>query len=1151
MNDPKPNLPRPAASELFVEWFEDPFTGWTMLGVGAEWSGPACPGSFEVEVRYDAIPKAQAPVTQTAAGGTTRFRFAVHLPREEGVGEFRVLIRGEGAEEVELFRGRAAELPKRGEVAAPSPLAAGAERLAGPLVRALGSVARGEIVSLWRWAARLRRWREKLVRVRAKIGHKLLMRKHRPRSPHDGYVDHTKPTRADREAIRSESQSFPYRPRISVLLPVYNVDPKWLRAAVESVRAQSYDNWELCIADDASPRKWYLPFGRGARLRRYLMSLKRLAKRDPRIKVVLRAKNGHISACSNSAAALATGDFVALLDHDDCLAPDTLFKVAELLQRHADADVIYSDEDKIDGRNQRYDPQFKPDWSPDLLLAYNYFNHLTVIRKSLFDSVGRFRPGYEGSQDHDLLLRCVTETDRVHHVPGISYHWRALPESTACAATVKTYVHTSGQKALRDHLARLNVPATIYVPEFAQRLGLPINLLDWPDCGPSVAVLIPADDPEAFRRCSEALRASTAYRDYRIVPVPPAEPGEPLAARFNAAVRPLTEDLLLFLDPALAPAGPDWISRLAGYLSLPGAGATGARILSADGKLVHAGVVLGMRDGIAPANAFHGRPADEVSYYFLAEVSRTVSAVSGCCLLTRRRDFDRLGGFDEGRFGRTLFDVDYCLRLAKEGLRTVYVAGAELVTGVSAADRADDPFELLAFKETYGRPRDPYHNPSFSERDAFRPACDAPLSLRTESDLPRAKVLFAAHNLNNPEGAPRYLYEIAVGLKERGRVEPALFSPVAGPGEAAYARAGIPVHVGDLPEAPRFVDCQWNPLDYAAAQARLGKLLRRLRPEVVVANTLVSFPLVEAAARAGIPAVWIVHESYAPAHMAGLFSPYGRFRCEACFALAARVVPASHDTAARFAHLNTRGNFVVLHNGLEAGPFDDYLRRMCRAEAERLIPGPPGRKRIVAVGTVCERKGQHTLVEAAARLHQHRSDFCCYLVGMRDHIPYASYVRNLVRQHRLEDVVQLVAEVEDVRPFLRAADVFACTSHMEAFSRAILEAEAFGLPIVSTPCPGVSEQVFWDFNAFRFEPNDSNRLAAHLERLLSDDGLREQMARRSRAAFDNHLSYAEMLDRYERVILSAAKSGPRARLPWRAPEALAAVELKKGPRQAA
>jgi len=428
----------------------------------------------------------------------------------------------------------------------------------------------------------------------------------------------------------------------------------------------------------------------------------------------------------------------------------------------------------------------------------------------------------------------------------------------------------------------------------------------------------------------------------------------------------------------------------------------------------------------------------------------------------------------------------------------------------------------MALKRAFGRRVDPYHNSNCAERGAWRPLCDSPLSL-VEANQPPLRTLVAAHNLNNPEGAPRYLAEIVLGLHGRGAIAPTVYSPLGGPGSLVYRRAGIAVDVRETPISRRYTDGLWSPREYEAAQRSAAELLREHRPEVVVANTLTMFPLVEAAARAGIPAVWIIHESYSREHRERLFSPFVRKRVEQAFALAARIVPASHDTAALFEDLNIRGNFRVIHNGLDPRPFDEFIRKTPRQPNER--------KHFIAVGTVCERKGQHTLVEAAALLARERRDFTCSLVGWRDGIPYADYVRELIARRGLGDIVRLVPETDAIWAIYRSADAFVCTSHMETFSRAVLEAEAFGLPIVSTPVCGVSEQVFWNANALRFEFGDAAGLANQLRRLLDDDALLESMGRESRAAFDLHLNHEEMLDRYGSVIAAAARHGPRARAP--------------------
>ena len=1094
---------------IHVERFVEPYTGMPLLGVGGD--GPeSAAADFRIEIRTDGRPATSVtPVRVEQVDGIDRLTFGTQFPFDPGMNRVQVIAVIGGVEST-LLDQTAAEITRREAVIGP------ASPPASALKRCLQSVTSGEIVSYWRWKARLGRFAGLALRGRQKVRNKLLARRFRPRSPHDTYVDNTAVTPRLRAAMLAEAKRFRHRPTVSILLPVYNSDPRWLAEAIDSVRGQVYDRWELCIADDASTDSAHLRF------------LDRL-ERDPdrRIKLVRRRENGHICVTTNSAAELATGEFIALLDHDDKLSPHVLFEIVRDCQNHPDTDLVYTDEDKIDEAGRRFDPQFKPDWSPDLLLSYNYVNHFTCIRRTVFERAGRFRTGYHGSQDHDLLLRVTELTDRVRHIPQILYHWRSHPQSTASSAGQKNYVHTAGRTAVEDALRRRGQNDSLHVPPFADRLGLPVLGRDGPDDGPAVAVIVHGD-PTAAARTVRAVRQTTAYRN--ITPYLVADTAE-IADALNRIAASRTEDYLLFLAAGVEPTDRRWLSRLLVHLESPGVGAVGGLIRDEDGSILSAGTVLGMRDGIAPGNAAAGVPADAVCYYFYAEVARTVSAPGAGCLLTSRAAFDRAGGFDADRFGRTLYDVDYALRLAGQGLRTVHVGGAEFRWPNGPADRHDDPVELRTFRLAHGRPTDPYYNPNLSDRDSFRPLTDGPLSVPAEASSPPVRTLVAAHNLNTPEGAPRYLSEIVLGLTGRGRIVPAIVSPLGGAGETVYLDESIPVEVADAPWSRRFVDGFWTPHEYESAQKYLTRLMRKRRPEVVLANTLLTFPVVEAAARLGIPAVWIIHESYSAEAIDRLFPMFTRHRIEAAFAMAARVIPASHDTARLFDRLNTRGNVRVLHNGLDAAPFDAYTNAVPKADAARLAPGPAGKVRIISVGTVCERKGQHTLVEAAAELKRQRDDFVVQIIGLRDGVPYADHLRELVRRHDLGDCVQLVGETDGVWPYFRAADIFVCTSHIETFSRAVLEAEAFGLPILSTPVFGLSEQVFWEFNALQFGTGNATELAVQLGRLLDDPDRREAMGRRSRAAFDAHLSYDEMLDRYETVLLSAARTGPRGRTP--------------------
>jgi glycosyltransferase involved in cell wall biosynthesis len=1062
----------PTDFTLYIERIVEPYSGEWLLGV----SGFAPSDGWTVQVWYDA-----ELAIDTDANGPGR-AFTTQLPWEPAS---RVRVVAVGSGEVVLFDGPASAVGNR-----PVPESRG---VSGFLARAIRSVASGEVLSPIRWAARLKRFWGLHRVLRHKLRDARLADRYPARPEYDAYVERTAITLEVESILAERAASLRYRPKISVLMPVYNVPAIWFRQAVASVVDQIYDNWELCIADDASTRP-------------ELLAEYAALPDDPRIKLVKRQSNGHICAASNAAAEQATGEYVALLDHDDRLAPDALFEVVSAIQDDPTADLIYSDEDKIDVEGRRYDPQFKPDWSPELLLSYNYINHFTVLRRSLFESLGRFRPGFEGSQDHDVLLRATERTDRIVHVPKVLYHWRAHPESTAGRATQKTIVHSSGRKAVEEALARRGIDARLGVPAFAERLGLPVLELDGPDDGPSVAVIVYGADAAATAR---VVAERTSYRNattYLVLDTdPPAE-------SLNRMAAGRSEDVLLFLAAGTEPQDERWLSRLVAHLRIAGVGAAGGLLRTPDGAIASAGTVLGMHDGTAPDHACRGVPADGVSYYFYGEVARNVAAPAPGCLLTPRSTFEELGGFDCDRYATTLFEVDYCTRLRKRGRRCVHVGGAGFRVG-SSGPRIDPPVELRTFRAAYGRLADPYSNPNFAESEPFQPSGD-PSPVLDPADRPHLNVLVAAHNLNNPEGAPRYLSEIVLGLRNRGAIAPAVWSPLGGAGEAVYSNARIPATISTADWSARFVDGRWTRKEYDAALRDLSRVLAERRPDVLLANTLLTFPFVEAAALAGVPAVWIIHESYSEAMLERLYSPFVRDRIRWAFRTAARVVPASHETAALFRRFG-RGNFRVLHNGIpDEKPISE--RRS----------GPPI---LLSVGTVCERKGQHLLVEAAARLARRRSDFLVRIVGLRETVAYSQYVRHLVRRRRLERFVELVPETNAVKGFFREASLFVCTSHVEAFSRSILEAEMHGLPIVSTPCAGVGEQVKWGFNARPVATHDPEELAERLDDWLDDASARIAAGRQSRAAFENHLDSEEMLDRYEAVIRTALGRAGRER----------------------
>ncbi|HEY6908580.1 MAG TPA: glycosyltransferase family 2 protein [Myxococcales bacterium] len=515
------------------------------------------------------------------------------------------------------------------------------------------------------------------------------------RLPYGEWVDrYATISDADRAAIRRHIARLPQRPGFSVLMPVYETPEPFLRRAIGSVRAQLYPDWELCIADDASP---------SPHVRRVL---EEAAAADSRIRVVFRDRNGHISAASNSALEIATGDWIALLDHDDELSEHALYMVALAA---ADADLIYSDEDKLDAHGRLSDPHFKPDWNPDLLLAQNYVAHLCAVRTGLVRDLGGFRLGLEGSQDHDLVLRVAKAGGRIRHVPHVLYHWRAIEGSTALSARSKRYAEEASLRALRDHTG---VAVEAGPLPFTYRVRWPI-----PEPAPLVSLIVPTRDAAGLLQTFVETLATTAYRPYELIVVD-NQSRDPAALRLlrgleerklarvlrydapfnysainNLGVREARGEIVGLLNNDLEIVEPGWLTAMVAHALRPEVGAVGARLLYPDGTVQHGGVILGI-GGVAN-HAHRNFPRSETGYFGRLQLVQDLSAVTAACLLVRREVYLRAGGLDES-IAVAFNDVDFCLRLRKAGLRCVFTPEATLVHHESKSRGKDDSPEKRA-----------------------------------------------------------------------------------------------------------------------------------------------------------------------------------------------------------------------------------------------------------------------------------------------------------------------------------------------------------------------------------------------------------------------------------------------------------------------
>lgn len=550
------------------------------------------------------------------------------------------------------------------------------------------------------------------------------------------WMEKNRLTETDREHICKRIQILGLRPLVSVIVPVYNTEERWLRKCLDSVLSQLYPFWELCIADDAST---------SAHIRRVLEDYR---VRDERVKVVFRSKNGHISEASNSALELATGSFVAFLDHDDELAEHALYLIAEELNQYPDADLIYSDEDKIDERGIHSAPHFKPGWNPDLLYCCNYICHLTVCRTEIVRKIGGFRKGFEGSQDHDLILRFseATGPSRIRHIPHILYHWRSHQDSTARAATVKSYAHTASRKAVQDHLERKGVSAEVVRAECHYTYNRVIYPI--PPSPPLVSVIIPIRNrADLLKGCAEGILFRTDYSCIELIIIDNGS-DDPETLRYleeletNARVRVIRSDgpfnysslnnegvrraageILGFLNNDLEVISPGWLREMVSHAIRPEIGVVGARLLYPNGRVQHAGVILGV-GGVAE-HAFRGFDARDPGYSSRLQLTQNYSAVTGACMLTRREVFDAAGGFDAVNLAVAYNDVDYCLKVQELGYRVLWVPYAELFHLESASrgfeERASDR-ERLTGEAEYLRKRwrkallaDPCYNPNLSK----------------------------------------------------------------------------------------------------------------------------------------------------------------------------------------------------------------------------------------------------------------------------------------------------------------------------------------------------------------------------------------------------------------------------------------------------
>jgi len=474
-----------------------------------------------------------------------------------------------------------------------------------------------------------------------------------------------------------EFKKFKYNPKISVIIPVYNVSRNLLSECLDSILNQTYENFEVCLADDHSSNQETID------------TLKEYESKDERIKVVYRKENGMISKASNSALEIATGDFIMLVDNDDKVSPYAMYYMVEALNKNKKLDFIYSDEDKLDYNGNRCEPHFKPDYSPDTLMSINYICHLSMIRKSLVDKVGGFRSEYDGSQDYDLFLRVVELTNNIHHIDKVLYHWRQTATSTAGSIDNKTYTNDASIKALNDALKRRKIKGYAY-----KNPNLNAFLINYEHNNPLVSIIIPTRDRiDLLKNCVDSIIEKCTYKNYEIVIADNDSILEETLEFFkeyqkkysnfivhkikgefnyskinNKAIQKCNGEYVLLLNNDTKVIEPDFLDKMVGYASQKHVGAVGIKLLYQDNKVQHAGVVLGY-GGVA-GHIYVTASKDDHGVYGRLAMPYNYSAVTAACLLVSKKKYLEVEGLDE-KLKVALNDVDLNLKLLKKGYYNV------------------------------------------------------------------------------------------------------------------------------------------------------------------------------------------------------------------------------------------------------------------------------------------------------------------------------------------------------------------------------------------------------------------------------------------------------------------------------------------------
>jgi O-antigen biosynthesis protein len=917
---------------------------------------------------------------------------------------------------------------------------------------------------------------------------------------YSAWIAEHEPDETGLEEQRQKAAQFASRPKITLLIPVHNTPGNFLDKLFASIAAQTYDNWEACVVDGGSDQP------ETAKI------LQQWGKSDPRFRIEHLSTNQGISENTNRALAMATGEFVACVDHDDLLAPFALFEMACAIIESPEADIFYSDEDRCTIEGKRHSPFFKPEWNPELLLSSMYLGHLMAYRRDLVERIGGFRKEFDLSQDYDFALRATERAKAICHVPHVLYHWRDHPASGSGGG--KPEARKTNLAALSDAMERRDLAAEISEYPTANRARLKIS--DWP----KVSIVIPTDSAERARLCVEQLPRMTSYQDYEIVIVTnsalakvlevaaPKEPGFRFVRydkRFNFSEKcnlgaaTATGARLIFFNDDVESAERDWIQNLIEPLENPEIGAVAPKLLYATGKIQHAGLVTGVRGLLG--TACHEWPGDSTDYTNFAQSMRDVSALSAACLAMRREDFFQVGEFDAVNTPIAHSDLDLCFKIREAGLRCVYTpfvtmkhrGHASIGTVVDEQkmpSRSKASVYLLKRWAGYA-----CHDPCYPANMRDWLYTDSPTPIRMWGrNAPRVTankgdLLFVSHDLSW-SGAPLILFQIAKWCKEQGFFVTAM-SPKDGPLREEFLEADIPLVVDPLivTEHPSFT---------AFAQEF----------DCVVASTIFSAPVVRAAKSAEIPHLWWIHEGRVAEHYLDTDAALQR-----ALRVADMIVTPDTRSSQVYQPFADRPVRVLSYGIPDPSPKFESTTRSRKKSIEFLL-----------LGTIEHRKGQQVLVEALGKLPDDVLQKAHFRIVGRAHDPVIVEEAKAAGQKfphlSYEDGVSPDAALA----LIRDTDVVVCSSWDETGPLILMEALALGKPILSSNVGSVAEYLSHEEKGLFFSPGDADALARGIVRMVLEPNLLDRLAKDARRCYEIYFSFERFAENFVELLMEAIAS---------------------------